>query len=303
MKELTGFYYLQPNRHYFSCRDIFLIIIGSFTAIFNFLLMLLILVHKHRFWTSYKNYMLSMLISSSCFVIVGFSLEVNIIDGQTTDPRTMDTFLCKTWYFFTGSILDGSILSLVLIHIDRVVSLFSPQKYTTISYEKSSKLALSMTWALIIVVNLSLAFGFGEYDQFLPTRPCIHLMHYRKGQLSLMWGCGHFIAAVLLVVAVALKTKAFPPNEIENKVNGCVLAILLLDFFLAFLRFAPVVARQVLGLSDNFQETKELLELVEWSSQMLPPLFWLLDSNIRKSIKIIFCCTRQRKSVDLVEKS
>lgn len=296
---------LLPSNNNFSNRNIFLVASGSLTAILNILLIMLIMVHRKRFWVSYWNYLLSMLISSSCFAIIGFSLEVNTINGQMTDSKTMDNFLCKIWYFSCGAVYDGSLLSLLLLNIDRGVSLISRQNYTTKAYEKGSKLALGLTWVTIIIINLTFAFHLNQSAQFLPTRPCLHLMHHRNGYLSLVWGSMHFISSVFLVVAAAVKAKSFPHNEIENKVTGCVLAILLLDFFIVFLRFAPEIASQIKA-TYNYQETKDLLYLVRWSSQMLPPLFWLLDSKIRKFIEIIFCkqcCTKQSKSVDLVKES
>ena len=275
-----------------SDRLIFQFCITGVVIVLNGLILIPIIANRRRFWHSYLYCLLSTIISSILYAMIG--MPVSILFRQERKIILYPGLLCKIWQITSQLFWDASIFSIFYMNLDLIIALMKPNIYFKKSYESFMKICLIFSWLCSAIENIVLASLCSEsHSAFHPCQCVAKLEHV---EVSLMLGL--LLSLVTVGLSYVLSGDyAFPSPLMDDKLTCCSLPILLLDVFVIFFRVVPEVFLLILalkpGIFSSYIDEKmvsEELKFVTWTGLLFLPIFWTLDPTVRKTIKTAFCC-------------
>lgn len=272
---------------------IFQFSVAGLIILLNCLILFPIIANRSRFWHSYFYCLLSTVISSILFAIIG--MPVLVLFGQARTIILDEVGLCKAWHAISQLLWNASIFSIIHMNLDLIISLRRPNIYLRKSYELFTKIFLIFSWICSLIINIWLVWVSSlKIDILTPIQPCLHVAKLEHLEVSSIWG------ALLLLTTLALsyilvEDNTLPSPLIDNKLTCCALPLLLLDIFVVLLRVIPEVFRLILVLKpgiflNSFDEKMVSGELnfVTQTCLLLLPIFWMFDPTIRGTVKMAF---------------
>lgn len=221
---------------------------------------------------------------------------------------------CKVTNYMTYVCAYASVYTLVLMSLDRYLAVVHPIRSMTIRTVNHSILAVVLTWGVILVANVPIAFQFGIFNYTFcddERRKCLNLASAKDPSIGryffgLFFGFGYAIPLVLVCILYGFMLKRLLYNVVPRSAKGSetsnrvkkrvtrMVIIVVAIFALCWLPIHTVLIITHFGKAEldtlfiGIQMAGNCFAYM--NSCVNPILYAFLSENFRKSFRKLLLC-------------